>query len=80
MERLQAEMAAAPPEELICQGTLLSREQYLPDLNDPGYEDPRLKPRGKLSASDIERWTAPIAQGQAASSTPRRRRGLAGNG
>jgi hypothetical protein len=46
----------------VCGGTLLSREQYLIDLRERGYEDARLPPTGRVSASDIEIWTAAITQ------------------
>ncbi|MBX9695739.1 MAG: hypothetical protein K2Z81_25365 [Cyanobacteria bacterium] len=35
--------------DLLNQGVLLSREQYLPDIEDWGYQDARLEPRGKMS-------------------------------
>jgi hypothetical protein len=47
--------------ERVCQGTLLSRSQYLIDVTQWGYADPRLIPRGKMTAQDIARWTAAIA-------------------
>jgi hypothetical protein len=40
----------------VCRGTLLSRSQYLPDL-DRGYRDARLKPLGTMSAEEIGVWT-----------------------
>jgi hypothetical protein len=48
----------------LCQGTLLSREQYLTDVDQWGYEDARLQPRGSLSAADIAHWTAAIDRGE----------------
>jgi hypothetical protein len=59
-ERAQREIAAASDCERICQGTLVSREQYLPDVSSWGYEDARLTPRGNLTKADIEHWTAAI--------------------
>ena len=38
--RLQAGLAEEPPERRVCRGTLLSRQQYLYEL-DEGYEDTR---------------------------------------
>ena len=38
--RLQAGLAEEPTERRICRGTLLSRQQYLYEL-DEGYEDTR---------------------------------------
>jgi hypothetical protein len=40
----------------VCLGTLLSRSQYLPDL-DRGYRDARLRPLGPMSAEEIGVWT-----------------------
>jgi len=39
-----------------CQGTLLSRSQYLPDL-ERGYRDARLPPYGHLTPDEVEAWT-----------------------
>ncbi len=47
-------------EDKICQGTVLSREQYLPDLK-LGYNDSRLQPVGNMSAEEIDIWTRAIA-------------------
>ena len=44
-----------------CFGTLLSREQYLPDIGKWGYHDARLKPMGPMSAEAVAHWTAAIA-------------------
>ena len=41
----------------VCRGTLLSWEQYLPDLRDRGFEDGRIVPLGRMTAEEIERWT-----------------------
>jgi hypothetical protein len=42
----------------VCRGTILSRSQYLPDVEDWGYRDGRLTPDGAMSADDIALWTA----------------------
>jgi hypothetical protein len=57
--RLLAEGGDDAPER-VCQGTLLSREQYLVDVERWGYEDGRLAPRGSMSPGDIAHWTAAI--------------------
>ncbi len=44
----------------VCRGTLLSREQYLVDVEHRGDHDARLRPFGRLSAEDLEPWTAEI--------------------
>jgi hypothetical protein len=41
-----------------CRGTLLSRTQYLNDVEWWGYRDARLQPEGPLSQADITHWTA----------------------
>lgn len=60
LRRLRAEEDTAPVDEHLCRGTLLSREQYLTDLNKWGYEDARLWPRGNLSEEQIAAWTEGI--------------------
>ena len=44
----------------LCQGTLISRQQYLPDVTEWGYADGRLAPLGTMSAAEIADWTAAI--------------------
>ena len=58
--RMQAETAAGSADEKICNGTIISRQQYLKDIGDWGYEDARLV-HETMSEEDIERWTAGIA-------------------
>ncbi|HEX5270874.1 MAG TPA: hypothetical protein VFW33_10320 [Gemmataceae bacterium] len=58
--RLLAEVTASPPEGRVCQGTLLSREQYLIDIERWGYTDARERPQGPMSHADIVRWTQAI--------------------
>jgi hypothetical protein len=43
--------------ERICQGTLLSRSQYLVDITAWGYADARLGPGGTMSPNQVEAWT-----------------------
>ena len=57
---LLAELDVPTRDSKVCQGTLLSRAQYLVDLDEWGYEDARLAPRGTMSAQQIENWTAAI--------------------
>jgi hypothetical protein len=59
--RLVDEIKKPLPEEQICFGTLVSREQYLPDIGKWGYHDARLKPLGFMSPEEIAHWTAAIA-------------------
>lgn len=58
--RLAAEDDAPPQGEPLCQGTLLSRAQYLPDISQWGYADARLAPHGSMTADAIEQWTRAI--------------------
>jgi hypothetical protein len=58
--RLEQELRSEPVSEQLCQGTLLSREQYLVDVARWGYQDARLAPNGNLSKEDVAHWTAGI--------------------
>ncbi|MGH7965206.1 MAG: hypothetical protein ACRERD_25925 [Candidatus Binatia bacterium] len=62
MSRLQQELQGASLVERICQGTLLSREQYLTDITHWGYHDARLSPTGLMTPEDIAHWTAAIGE------------------
>ncbi len=44
------------PASRVCYGTLLSREQYLVDLDHDGYEDARVTPRGQMTSGETEVW------------------------
>jgi hypothetical protein len=44
----------------LCQGTLISRQQYLTDIQQWGYKDARQEPRGSMTREDIAHWTAAI--------------------
>ena len=44
----------------VCRGTLLSRAQYLVDVEDWGYADARLPPYGTMSDRDWLTWTNAI--------------------
>ena len=71
LERLRVEAETAPPRDARCAGTLLSREQYLPDVAHKGYEDARLA-AGTMTTQDVAGWTAAI--GAPPSDEPRDRR------
>jgi hypothetical protein len=58
--RLKVETNSAPADEKVCQGTVVSREQYLIDVNQWGYQDARLQPLGKMSEEEIAIWTDDI--------------------
>jgi hypothetical protein len=59
-QRLAREVKEGPAKEKTCYGTILSRQQYLIDVDEWGYRDARLEPIGKMSAEEIARWTAGI--------------------
>ena len=59
--RLANETKQPPPKEKVCNGTIISRQQYLKDVTDWGYKDARLRPLGNLSAGEIAHWTKGIA-------------------
>ena len=59
-ELMQRVRDQRPPDRKICRGTFISRQQYLPDIRDRGFEDPRLEPQGPMRAEDVAHWTAAI--------------------
>jgi hypothetical protein len=60
--RLGAELRNPPSGDPHCRGTVLSRQQYLPDVGTAGYRDARLKPGGRLSPEEIGIWTEAIKE------------------
>jgi hypothetical protein len=60
VNRLLAELEEPTRDSKVCQGTLLSRAQYLVDVDQWGYEDARQAPRGGMTADQIAEWTAAI--------------------
>jgi hypothetical protein len=59
--RLQSEQGTIGDKQ-TCNGTLLSRKQYLVDIRERGFRDARLQPRVQMNARDIARWTRAIAK------------------
>lgn len=57
--RLIAETTTAVPADRICNGPVLSRQQYLPDLEE-GYEDARVAPVGAMTEEQVAVWTDAI--------------------
>ena len=55
--RMGASLDAPATEERVCQGTLVSRAQYLLDIGRYGYQDARLTPRGNMTPEDAIYWT-----------------------
>jgi hypothetical protein len=71
MEQLAARLVdeirqPPPPDRHVCAGTLLSREQYLHDVEQLGYVDGRLTPASTMTEADVANWTAAIPSRQAA--------------
>jgi hypothetical protein len=60
LERLHQDSRNSAPATPICQGTMLSRQQYLTDINSWGYQDPRLVPLGRMTTEAVTRWSAAI--------------------
>ena len=59
-DRLKLETQGQPATARLCQGTLLSREQYLHDIEQQGYQDGRVRPFGNMSRRDVAHWTSAI--------------------
>jgi hypothetical protein len=53
------EVRTAGPERL-CRGTLLSRQQYLVDVQEWGFRDARLEERVQMNEKNIADWTDAI--------------------
>jgi hypothetical protein len=60
LDQLQAEQLELSPAAAICQGTMLSREQYLIDIQHWGYKDARLAPHGNMTIQSVAHWTSSI--------------------
>jgi hypothetical protein len=58
--RIGAETRAGNATEKICNGTIISRQQYLKDVDERGYADAR-RVDALMSEEDVELWTAGIA-------------------
>jgi len=56
LEQAKAD-ASRPAEERLCRGPILSRGQYLIDLEEWDYRDARLKPQGNMTEEEVEIWT-----------------------
>lgn len=59
--RLRKE-ARSTSRERLCRGTLLSRKQYLVDVEEWGFGDARLEKRVHMDHKDIARWTKAITK------------------
>lgn len=59
-KRLQRFEDQPPSRENICRGTLLSRAQYIQDIEEDGFVDARKWPEGTLTGDEISAWTRAI--------------------
>jgi hypothetical protein len=76
MGRLATETSQPPASDPhVCAGTLLSREQYLHDVEQLGYVDGRLTPASTMTEQDVAVWTEaiPSRQPETPPETPLRR-------
>jgi hypothetical protein len=64
VNRLLGELEVPTRDSKVCQGTLLSRAQYLVDVDEWGYDDARQTPRGSMGPEQIAEWTAAIDKSQ----------------
>jgi predicted nucleotidyltransferase len=65
LARMVAETRKTPGDDPhLCAGTLISREQYLYDVEQLGYTDGRLTPVSTMSAEDVANWTRAIPSRQ----------------
>ncbi len=58
--RLDRELRTPPPQAKTCQGTLLSREQYLTDVKRWGLCDARHGSASSMTPDDVALWTQAI--------------------
>jgi hypothetical protein len=52
------------PADRLCRGGVLSRRQYLLDLNELGMRDARLVPDGTMTREEIDTWTEAADEGE----------------
>lgn len=53
-------LASGESDEKLCNGTFLSRAQYLPDIERWGFQDARLTSRTRISPEQLQFWTSAI--------------------
>jgi hypothetical protein len=61
LNRLQSELLEGPQSDRVCLGTLVSRAQYLVDVENWGFRDARLAPEVRMTEGDIAEWTRAIS-------------------
>jgi hypothetical protein len=57
---MRQEMQAGDDGRKVCYGTIVSRQQYLKDVSEWGYQDARLV-HDLMTEGEIDEWTAGIA-------------------
>ncbi|HVD95522.1 MAG TPA: nucleotidyltransferase [Candidatus Limnocylindria bacterium] len=67
--RLRKEVPA-DGDKRLCRGTLLSRKQYLVDVQKWGFQDARLERRVHMDSEDIAQWTKAIPKEEKAPGEP----------
>jgi len=65
LEKMQGELGPAETKDRVCKGTLLSRAQYLPDIERWGYTDARGQKPVMMTENQIEAWTDAIGKERA---------------
>jgi hypothetical protein len=59
-DRLAEEVALPDSDDKVCYGTIISRQQYLLDIDEWGFTDARLAPLGKMDEHEVAQWTKGI--------------------
>jgi hypothetical protein len=57
IRKLRNSQDGADAGERLCRGTILSRSQYLVDIENWGYRDARIEPIGPMTEEEVEIWT-----------------------
>ena len=57
IKRLRRSHGSSDTTERLCRGTILSRSQYLVDVEKWGYRDARMEPIGPMTGKELEIWT-----------------------
>jgi Uncharacterised nucleotidyltransferase len=73
MDELIRRLQTATPwgeRQRVCRGTLLSRKQYLVDVQKLGFRDARLEERVHMDSEDIAQWTKAIPKDDKAPGDP----------
>lgn len=60
LRQLESELRQPAEPSNLCQGTLVSRAQYLIDIEKWGYRDARLEPVGNMTRREARIWTKAI--------------------